>query len=232
MNELHDLLLKTWNNDNEIVPSDWKKSLVSINCEEKQCNNLRQFKGCLPFTNCKQITRKNSRWQAYNSSGWKTKDLSKPGLRKAGGITEQIFILRNIIEQSLEWQASLYVNFVDFQKVFDSLARERIWQILRSNGIPEKFVCIISNWYDNSGSAVIYEGGISDWFKVTTGVKQGCVIWGFIFIIVIDWVWEDLWKNEMEYDGTSTLLSKMEYFATTSHYFQTLGLTCKGKHRD
>ena len=60
--------------------------------------------------------------------------------------------------------------------------------ILRRYGIPEKFVCIIRNWYDSSESAVIYEGSISDWFKVTTGVKQGCVMSGFIFIIVLDWV--------------------------------------------
>ena len=108
------------------------------------------------------------------------------GLRKGRGTIEQIYILRNIIEESVEWQASLYVNFVDFQKPFDSLARERTRQLLRRYGIPEKFVCIIRNWYDNSESAVIYEGSISDWFKVTTGVKQGCMISGFIFIIVLD----------------------------------------------
>ena len=77
---------------------------------------------------------------------------------------------------------------MDFQQAFDSLASERICQILRSYGIPETFVRIIRNWYDNSESAVIYEGGISDWFKVTTGVKQGCAMSGFIFIIVLDWV--------------------------------------------
>ena len=34
-------------------------------------------------------------------------------------------------------------QLVDFQKAFESLARKRIWQTLRSYGIPEKFVCII-----------------------------------------------------------------------------------------
>ena len=75
------------------------------------------------------------------------------------------------------------------KKAFDNRARETIWQlILRSYGIPEKLVCIIRNWYDNSESAVIYEGGISDLFKVTTGVEQGCMMSGFIFIIVLNWV--------------------------------------------
>ena len=53
------------------------------------------------------------------------------GFRKGRGTTEQVFILRNIIEQSIEWQAPLYINFVDFTKAFDSLDRSRLWKILR-----------------------------------------------------------------------------------------------------
>lgn len=38
------------------------------------------------------------------------------GFRSGRGTTEQIFILRNIIEQVNEWQATLYINFIDFEK--------------------------------------------------------------------------------------------------------------------
>ena len=33
------------------------------------------------------------------------------------------FILRNIIEQVVEWQATLYITFVDFEKAFNSVHR-------------------------------------------------------------------------------------------------------------
>ena len=101
---------------------------------------------------------------------------------------------------------------MDFQKAFDSLAREKIWQVLRSYGIPEKFVHIIKNWHNNSQSVVIYEGKISDWFKITTGVKQGCVISGLIFIIVLDWVKRRTWKNKVEFDAISTLPLRIWYY--------------------
>jgi len=45
------------------------------------------------------------------------------GFRPGRGTTEQIFILRNIIEQSIECQSSLYVNFIDFEKAFHSVHR-------------------------------------------------------------------------------------------------------------
>ena len=39
----------------------------------------------------------------------------QPGFREGKSTTEQIFILRNIIEQSVEWQSTLYINFIDFE---------------------------------------------------------------------------------------------------------------------
>jgi len=66
---------------------------------------------------------------------------------QARGTTEQIFILRNIIEQSIEWQSSLYVNFVDFEKAFDSVHQDSLWKIMKTYGIPEKFIRIIRLLY-------------------------------------------------------------------------------------
>lgn len=37
------------------------------------------------------------------------------------GYIDQIFALRNIIEQCTEWQRQIYINFVDFEKAFDSI---------------------------------------------------------------------------------------------------------------
>ena len=39
------------------------------------------------------------------------------GFRKGRSCTDQIFTLRNIIEQCMEWQASLHLNFIDFEKL-------------------------------------------------------------------------------------------------------------------
>ena len=64
------------------------------------------------------------------------------------GTTEQIFILRNILEQVNEWHATLYINFVDFEKAFDSVHRNGLWVIMNQCGIPQKIVNIIKALYD------------------------------------------------------------------------------------
>jgi len=46
----------------------------------------------------------------------------------------------NIIQQVNEWQATLYLNFKDFEKAFDCSHRESLWVIMKKYGIPEKVV--------------------------------------------------------------------------------------------
>ena len=40
------------------------------------------------------------------------------GFRSKISQTEQIFILRNILEQANEWRAGLYVHFLNFEKAY------------------------------------------------------------------------------------------------------------------
>ena len=51
--------------------------------------------------------------------------------RSGTSTVEHIFILRNIIEQVVEWQATLYITFVRSEKAFDSVHRESLWNVLR-----------------------------------------------------------------------------------------------------
>jgi len=44
--------------------------------------------------------------------------------------------LRNIIEQSLEQQKDLIINFIEFRKVFDSVYRPSLWKILEHLWYP------------------------------------------------------------------------------------------------
>ena len=58
------------------------------------------------------------------------------GFRKGRNTTKQIFVLRNIIEQVAEWNASLHLCFVDYEKAFDSIHKEAPWKSMRCYGKP------------------------------------------------------------------------------------------------
>ena len=84
------------------------------------------------------------------------------GFRPQRLTTDHIFTLRTIIEESTERQLNLVINFVDFQKAFDSLHRPSLWKILSMYGIPTKYINIIKAFYTDSACCVKTKSGNSD----------------------------------------------------------------------
>ena len=128
------------------------------------------------------------------------------GFRKGRGCTDQIFTLRNIIEQCTEWQRQLYINYVDFEKAFDSIHRDCLWRILRAYGIPQRIVLVIKSFYNNFKCRV---GNSESSFDVKTGVRQGCPMSALLFNLAIDWVMRQTTSDRVR--GIRwTLLSTLE----------------------
>ena len=91
-----------------------------------------------------------------------------------------------LVEQTNEWNSPLYVNFIDYEKAFDSVDRETLWKLLRHYGIPEKITDLIKCIYQDMKCKVNHAGQLSESFEVKTGVRQGCLLSPFLFLLVID----------------------------------------------
>ncbi|VDP83214.1 unnamed protein product [Schistosoma curassoni] len=52
------------------------------------------------------------------------------GFLKDRSSTDQIATLPIIVEQSVEWNSSLYINFIDYEEAFDSVDRRTLWKLL------------------------------------------------------------------------------------------------------
>ena len=174
-----------WNNNN--IPEDWCKGLIVklpkkgdlLNCDNWRGITLLSIPGkifCRVLLNRidAAIDRKLRQEQA--------------GFRKGKGCTDQIFALRNIIEQCLEWNAPLHIVFIDFKKAFDSVHRNSLWKILLSYGLPEKVVSLIKLFYEKFECSIILDNSTTEWFAVESGVRQGCILSPMLFTIAIDWV--------------------------------------------
>ena len=154
--------------------------------------------------------------------------------------------LRNIIEQSNEWQRELYINFVDYEKAFDSLHRESLWKIIRSYGVRNKIINIIKQLYSNFTCSV---GSSNITFAVKSGVRQGCIMSGLLFIIAIGWVisrategarrgirWTPFTQlKDLDYADDLSLMSHtakqiQEKTDKTSEYGEQIGLKINSKN--
>ena len=76
--------------------------------------------------------------------------------------------------------------FVDANKAFDTVNRNCLWYKLMSIGIKGKFLNAVQSLYENLSCSVRVNNLGTDWFSVTQGVKQGCVISPTLFSIYMN----------------------------------------------
>ena len=98
------------------------------------------------------------------------------GFRAGVGTRDQIFNLRMIMEKAREHNTPLYLAFVDYKKAFDSVKHRKLWRLLRRMGVCATTVRTMKSLYSSQTAAVKVEGELSDWFDVSKGVRQGCLV--------------------------------------------------------
>jgi hypothetical protein len=70
----------------------------------------------------------------------------------------------------------LYICFIDYNKAFDSVIWNKLWEVLKEMGVPIHLIYLIRNLYENNTSLIKMENHISPEFKVKKGVRQGCIL--------------------------------------------------------
>ena len=76
--------------------------------------------------------------------------------------------------------------FVDFTKVFDSIHREKIEQILLAYGQPKETVAAITILYRNTKVKVRSPDGDTEYFDIVVWVLQGDTLAPYLIIICLD----------------------------------------------
>ena len=183
--QIHKITSMVWSK--EQTPDDWRKGLIIKLAKKGDLTICGNWRGITLIPNVTKIMGKIIISRIAKEVDRHLRD-EQAGFRAGRGTTEQIFILRNVLEQCAEWNANLYMLFIDFEKAFDSVHRETLWNIMRHYGIPDKLVRMVKCLYAQSECAVIDRAGTTEWFPIKSGVKQGCNMSGFLFLLVIDWI--------------------------------------------
>ena len=76
--------------------------------------------------------------------------------------------------------------FIDFQKAFDSTEWNFIKRILELFNLGSFLTRWFSILYNNSEAAVMNAGYMTDYFTLSRGVRQGCPLSPFLFILSVE----------------------------------------------
>ena len=117
---------------------------------------------------------------------------TQAGFRKNRGTKDHIFNLRMIIKKYREINASLHTCFIDYSKAFDCVNHEQMWQTLKEMNFNQKLINLIRSLYEGQQSAVRLECGTSEWFPVTKGVRQGCILSPHLFSLYAEGIMREV----------------------------------------
>ena len=105
-----------------------------------------------------------------------------------------------VMERAWEYNQSLYIAFIDFQKAFDSVPREEVWRCLEERyGVKGRLKSAVKSLYQFCVCSVRTTQGSQKWFPVKTGVKQGSVLSPLLFIAYMETVIEDFKEGREDY---------------------------------
>ena len=181
--------------ESEEIPETWKIGLIVKLPKKGDLTNCNNWRGITLLSLTSKVFSKIIQDRLNKAMDSHIRE-EQAGFRPGRSCSDQIFVLRQILEQSKEWNTPLYVNFLDLEKAFDSIHRESLWMILRHHGIPQKLVNVIKMLYHDFSSQVICNTELTDAFKISTGVKQGCILSPFLFVLGIDWIMKETISNE------------------------------------
>ena len=95
------------------------------------------------------------------------------GFKRGRGTRDQIANIQ-WIEKAREFQKK--ICFTDYDKAFDCVDHNTLRKNLQEMGIPDHLTCLLRNLYAGQEATVRTGYGVTDWFQIGKGVRQGCIL--------------------------------------------------------
>jgi len=110
------------------------------------------------------------------------------GFRRGRGCVDQVFAVRQVCEKAIEKGKEVFFAFMDLEKAYDRVDRGALWDVMRIYGVGGRLLRGVQSFYASSRACVRVADGVSDWFSVNVGLRQGCVMSPWLFNLFMDGV--------------------------------------------
>jgi hypothetical protein len=114
------------------------------------------------------------------------------GFRAARSTSDPIHMIRRLQDLFKQKSSPLHLFFMDWKQAFDKVEHSALRASLQRIGIPIPMIEAIMSMCKAPLFFVAEAGNESPTFKASTGIRQGCPLSPFLFIIVLTLLFEDV----------------------------------------
>ena len=168
-----------------VAPGDWRNAVIVPVYKKGSRLDCTNYRGISLMSIVGKVFARVLNERVKVLTGDKVMD-EQGGFRLGRGCIDQIFAVKQIVEKIIEKNKKVYMAFVDLEKAYDNVSREKLWKVLDEYGVKGKLLRAIQALYED-GKARVKVGGLeSELFGVHRGVRQGCTLSPWLFNVFID----------------------------------------------
>ncbi|CAE7256982.1 unnamed protein product, partial [Symbiodinium natans] len=124
------------------------------------------------------------------------------GFRATRSTSQPIHIVRRLIERAEATGQTLYTIFLDWEKAFDKIHPDALHTALSRYGVPPHLTALINNIYTSPQFTVAAAGKQSTREEASAGIRQGCPLSPYLFLIVHGMVMHDVDRELTAHGGS------------------------------
>lgn len=156
------------------VPEDWKVANVELLYKKGDKDEVSNYRPIAVTSVLGKLLSKIMQAR-YAAAAEQTNIAGETqyGFRRNRSVDDCILTLNLVREIAKSEKRDLWVCFIDFEKAYDSVSREKLWEMLEELGADQKFIDLWKDWYEGTNVKFNWRGVETNMVETKSGVRQG-----------------------------------------------------------
>lgn len=193
----------------EHIPQQWTTSTIILIHKKGRTDDISNYRPISLMSNIYKLFSK-----IVLERLTRTLDENQPkeqaGFRSGFSTLDHIHTIKQIIQKCNEYNINYYLSFIDYNKAFDSLKHQKIWEALALQGVHNKYIRLLKNIYENMKARVRTER-LGEHFHIKKGVRQGDPLSPKLFSATLEHVFRQLEWDDYGININGVLLNHLRF---------------------